>query len=163
MAHEIRIDLDPKAPITYTRKISIPTPNGAPLTVTFTFLHRDADQMAELQESWAERGRILLKAEAAEEAARDAERKRRIADGEDPKAVALDEPLRLLENTRKKRDNDADAIMDVATDWDLKAPSGTRHEFTRDKLVRFLALYQAAAMTIIGDYRISMTEGRLGN
>lgn len=163
MANEIRIDLDPEGPITFVRPIGIPTPSGDAMKIDFTFLHRDADEMAALQEDWAERGRTALKADAVEKKARDAARKARIEAGDDPDTVALDEPLRVREHTIEKREADADAIMAVATDWGLKAPSGAKYEFTRENVVKFLKLYPGAAIKIITDYRVGLTEGRLGN
>lgn len=163
MANEIRIDLDPEGPITFQRPINIPTPSGEAMPVVFTFIHRDSDQMAVLQEEWVEHGRAVLKTEVAEKKARESARKVRIDGGEDADLVILDEPMRLKDMTRQKREHDADAVMAVATDWSLKSPAGTKYEFTRENLVKFLKRYQGAALTIITDYRIGMSEGRLGN
>lgn len=163
MATDIRIDLDPEGQITFQRPVDIPKPSGETMKVTFTFIHRDSDEMAVLQETWIEHSRAVLKREAAEKKARDAARKARIESGEDADLVYLDEPMRLQEMTRQKRESDADAVMAVATDWNLKSPAGVKYEFTRDNLLKFLKMYQAAALKIITDYRLGMSEGRLGN
>jgi len=150
---KIKIDLDPKGPLTYDREVPIPTPSGKPLKVTFTFKHRTREQMAELRERYIAKARdayILATAEVEQEKAkREAEEK--------AGRTYLPPEAKLVEGIPEAIANDVAAVLDVADGWNLDA------EFTAENIGKFLMLYAAAPKAIGDDYFVSMTEGRLGN
>lgn len=153
MAAKIKLDLDPQEQLTFERAVKIPTPDGKPLVVTFTFKHRTRAEMAEFTEKQVAIARQqyaeLQEQIKAEEAAQ-AEAKER---GE---AYTPPAP-KLSEGVPAAIENDIDAVMDLATGWNLE------HEFNRENLAKFFGLYAKAAYTIANDYRVSLNEGRLGN
>lgn len=149
----IKIDLDPKGPITYDREVAIPTPSGKPLKVTFTFKHRNREEMAALREKYIAKARdnyILATVEVEEE------RARREADKNAGRTYMPPDP-KLVEGVPEAIASDVAAVLDVANGWNLD------YEFTAENVGKFLALYAAAPKAIGDDYFVSMTEGRLGN
>lgn len=128
-----KIDLDPKGDITYQREVSIPTPSGKALKVSFTFKQRTREQMAELLDTYIAKARESAKQEVPEDS-------------------------KMVDQVEQSIASDVSAILDVATDWNVEG-----YDFTTVNLTKFLRLYPGAAMAIVTDYRISQTEGRLGN
>jgi glutamate/tyrosine decarboxylase-like PLP-dependent enzyme len=128
-----KIDLDPKGEITYEREVSIPTPSGKALKVSFTFKQRTREKMAELLDTYIAKARESAKQELPEDA-------------------------KMVDQVEQSIASDVSAILDVATDWNVDG-----YQFTAENLTKFLRLYPGAAMAIVTDYRISQTEGRLGN
>ncbi len=153
MAAKIKIDLDPEGPITFDREVSIPTPSGKPLKVTFTFRHRTREEMAEMTERYTEKARAQY-VEVQDEIRREkAAREEAEARGE----TYLPPPRKLVEGVAEALRSDVEAVMDAATGWNL------HQEFNEENLTKFFRLYSQAAVTIATDYRVSMNEGRLGN
>jgi hypothetical protein len=92
MAQKVKLSLDPKDRISFEREISIPTPDGKPVKITFEFKYRTREQTAELLDSY------VTKAKASAEAAK----------GKD-NAEQVDQAIR----------NDVQAIKEVATNWNV--------------------------------------------
>lgn len=136
MAQRIKLDLEPDDRITFDRAVDIPTPDGKGLKITFTFKHRDRQALAELFDGY------ITKARATTE-----QRTEQRADAA---------PL-LADDTRTAIDNDVATLIDVATGWNVDAP------FDSDNLRKLCTKFAGAAMAIVSDYRVSLTQGRLGN
>jgi hypothetical protein len=128
---KIKLDLESTESLTYDHTVSIPTPDGKGLKVTFTFKYRDRIAIAALSASW--RDRASARTEPTDE------------------SVPADEVVRRM------IDSDVDAILDVASGWNIDAP------FDRDNLRKLCIKYAGAAIAILNDYGVSMTQGRLGN
>lgn len=130
----VKINLDPADDLTYRRKVAIPTVDGRALKIEFTFRHRTREALAELFDAYIE------KAKAAADAERD------------------DAESSLADRTKRAIERDVETAMDIATDWDVD-----RYPFNKESLTKFFRLYPGAAEAIAADYRVSHTEGRLGN
>jgi hypothetical protein len=128
---KIKLDLEPSESLTYEHAVNIPTPDGKGLKVSFTFKYRDRIAVAALSSTWSDR------ATARTELAGD--------------TATSDETVRRM------IDADVDAIMDVASGWNIDAP------FDRDNLRKLCIKYAGAALAILNDYGVSVTQGRLGN
>lgn len=63
----------------------------------------------------------------------------------------------LAEALAKTRDSNADYIMQIADGWNLDC------EFSRENVAQLCDELPGAAMEIIEQYRLAVTEGRLGN
>jgi len=133
----IKLNLEPTENLTYKRTVAIPTPDGNPLKVEFTFKHRTRVQVGELFEGYMARAKAAAEKEAEVGAESDHGSLREFAEA----AVG----------------RDVDAVLDVATNWNIDLP------FNAENLFRFLNAYAGAAVAITTDYRVSLTEGRLGN
>lgn len=132
----IKLNLEPNESLTYKRAVAIPTADGKPLKIEFTFRHRTREELAALFDEY------LAKAKAAveDESATDVER------------------VSLVEATKAAIARDVEAVMDVAVDWNVE-----KYPFSAENITKFLRLYPGAAVAIATDYRVSHTEGRLGN
>lgn len=150
---KIKIDLDPKGPITYDREVAIPTPSGKPLKMTFTFKNRNREEMAELREKYIAKARDNYVQATAEV---EKEKSRREEDEKSGRTYMPPDP-KLVEGVPEAIANDVAAVLDVACGWNLD------YEFNAENVGKFLALYAAAPKAIGDDYFVSMTEGRLGN
>ena len=95
---KIKIDLDPVGRITFQRTIQIPTADGSPLRITFDFVHRTREQMAELMEQYVAKARESLK------------------EAEDNSGQTT--PAREAVETAIRRDTEA--VMDVAAGWNVE-------------------------------------------
>ena len=131
---KIKLDLDATDVITFERAVDIPTPDARGLKITFTFTYRDREAIATLFDGYK------AKAEAAAQA----------------RASASDDES-IVETVRTSLKNDVDVIMDIASGWNVDAPWS--EEYVRKMCLR----YAGAAMAIVSDYRVSLTQGRLGN
>lgn len=128
---KIKLDLEASDRLTYDRIVDIPTPDGKPLKVTFTFLHRDREAIAALFDAYREKAR------------------------EEKQADQQDVPS--AEAVRQAIDNDVETLQDIATGWNIDAPFDAEH------LRKLCTKYAGAALAVVTDYRISLTQGRLGN
>ncbi len=63
----------------------------------------------------------------------------------------------LAEALAKTRDTNADYILKIADGWNLE------DEFDRQSLAQLCDELPGAALEIINQYRLAITEGRLGN
>jgi hypothetical protein len=74
-------------------------------------------------------------------------------------APANDEDVKfsLKEALEKTRDTNADYIMKIVDGWNLD------DEFTRDSVAQLCDELPGVALELINSYRVSITEGRLGN
>jgi|JI9StandDraft_2_1071091.scaffolds.fasta_scaffold02539_8 hypothetical protein len=153
MAQKIKIDLDPTGPLTFERDVPIPTPDGKPLKVRFTFKHRTREEMAEMSEQYMQKARDQYQ-QLQEEAQREkVARDEAEARGE----VYMPNAPKLVDGVADAIRSDVATVMDCATDWNLDK------EFNAENLAKFFRLYVGAGNAIASDYRKSMTEGRLGN
>lgn len=133
---KVKLNLDPTDRITFDRIVLIPTPEGKPLKLPVTYKHRTREQVAELFDGYVDKAR-----KAAEAASIEDKPSRQMADG-------VDDAVH----------RDIEAVKDVATDWGVEG-----YAFNDQNLGKFFRLYPGAASAIVTDYRISVTEGRLGN
>lgn len=136
---KIKIDLNPTGPITFERVVEIPTPSGKPVKLPLTFKHRTREQMAALMDTYRQRAKETVEEPAA---------------SEDSEEATAD----YLASVRRAMDSDVEAIMDVVVGWGIDGA-----EFTHENVLKFISLYPGAALAIISDYRVGMTQGRLGN
>jgi Domain of unknown function (DUF1789). len=60
----IKLNLEPTENLTYKRTVAIPTPDGNPLKVEFTFKHRTRVQVGELFEGYMARAKAAAEKEA---------------------------------------------------------------------------------------------------
>lgn len=141
MSAKIKLNLDPGQTLTFDREVTIPTPSGKGLKVVWTFKHRTTDELAALYQGWID------KARADSEAAK----------AGDESAEGVDVPD-LVANVRATQERDVSDILDIAAGWNVDG-----YEFNRANLAKFVALYKATGEVLREDYRVSMTEGRLGN
>ena len=130
----IKLNLEPTENLTYKRTVAIPTPDGKPLKIEFTFKHRTREKLAELFDAYLAKAKIAADEEAEGERGS------------------------ILEATKAAIARDVDAVLDVASDWNVD-----QYAFNAENLSRFLSIYPGAAVAIATDYRVSLTEGRLGN
>jgi Phage tail assembly chaperone len=140
---KVRLDLDPKEQLTFSRAVSIPTPDGKPLKITFEFRYRDRVEMADMMERHAAVAREqydLLKG-------------REQAIGQSGMQSEEVEKLVLAAIER-----DVDVVLDSAISWNVDG-----WPLDRETLRMFFRRYPGAASAIHADYRVSLIEGRLGN
>lgn len=131
---KVRLNLDPKDPITFTGTVPIPTPDGKKLAIEWVFKHRTRAEMGE----WIDD--TIAKAKADAESTKD----------EKPKSVS--------QSLREQTERDVESVMDVAEGWGVEGL-----DFNEENLARFFDLYPGAANAVLEHYRISVTQGRLGN
>lgn len=148
MAAKIKLDLEPGADFTFPRPIAIPNETGAKLVVTFDFLYRDRKAFAEVQDTFMKR---------AEEAF---EMSQAIAKAQAEAAEKGEEftPPKIAELQAKALERDVEAVMLCARGWNIDGL-----EFNAENVTKFLTRYPGAGLPIVNDYRVSLTEGRLGN
>lgn len=72
-------------------------------------------------------------------------------------ADAEDVKFSLEAAMEKTRDTNADYIMQIIDGWNLE------EEFGRDAVAQLCDELPGAALAIMEDYRLAVTEGRLGN
>lgn len=148
MATKIKLDLEPAADFTFPRPIAIPNETGAKLIVTFDFAYRDRKAFAEVQDTFMKRAEEAFEmTQAISKAQAEATEK-----GEDFT------PPKLVDLQAKALERDVEAVMLCARGWNADGL-----EFNADNVSRFLTRYPGAGMAIVSDYRVSLTEGRLGN
>ena len=148
-----KIDLNPQGPITFEREVAIPTPSGKPMKLKMTFKHRTRQEMAEMTERYVAKARAqyveMQEEMKAEKAAQEAAEAR----GD----IYLPPEQKLAEGVPDAIQADVDAVLDIATGWELA------DEFNAENLAKLFGLYNRSAKAIAEDYRVSMNEGRLGN
>ncbi len=153
MASKVKIDLDPQGPVTFERKVPIPTPDGKKLEITFTFLHRTREEMAEFQDEFADKAREQLR-KMQEQSLRE---KEALEKAQESGQVYLPEARPMKADVSQSIADDVAAVMRMATGWNADA------EWSEENLTKFFRRYAKAAAAIGNDYRVSMVEGRLGN
>ena len=142
----IKLDLDsPSDDISFDGTVRIPTPDGSELLVPFIFRYRDREETAALFDEFIARDR-----------ARAAQRERAAAE-------AAGEPVEPDEKTLKQyaveaTQRDVDATLKIAKGWDVEG-----REFGAEQLTKFFRRYPGAYGAIVTHWRLSLTEGRLGN
>lgn len=77
---------------------------------------------------------------------------------EKSKAAVSAEGRTMVQMARDNIKSDVEAVKEVATGWNVEG-----FEFDDKGLAKFFKRYAGAALAIISDYRVSLTEGRLGN
>ena len=149
---KIKLNLDDDDNLDFDRAVAIPQPTAKkdPLLVTFTFKWRNRRDVAALFDDYIERARALAK--ATEDRA-----KERAAAEEAGQAVP-DEPVKTMAQLADEGvARDIEVMKDIATGWNIDAPFDDEH------LAKFFRKYPGAGAAIANDYRVSLTEGRLGN
>lgn len=68
-----------------------------------------------------------------------------------------DQKFSLAAALEKTRESNADYIMQVADGWNLDV------EFSREAVAQLCDELPGAALAIMNDYRMAITEGRMGN
>ncbi len=149
---KIKLDLDQNDNLNFDRPVLIPEPTAKknPLKVTFTFIWRNRNDVAALFDAYIDRARAAAK-EAEERL------KSRLAAEEAGDTPEEDKPKTMAEMAAEGIARDIEVLRDIATGWNIDAP------FDDDNLGKFFRKYPGAAGAIAHDYRISLTEGRLGN
>lgn len=150
---KIKLNLDSSEPITFLREVAIPTPSGAELKIGFHFKHRTREQMADLIEAHAKKADEHAEKAKADFDAQTAAAEKAEKAGKKPPATRP-----LADYTREAIARDVQAVMDVASDWEVEGIA-----FNTEALTKFFSFYAGAARAITADYRVSMNEGRLGN
>lgn len=140
---KIVLDLDPQGPITFTRVVAIPTCDGRPLEIEFEFLFRDRIGMAELMQKWGD----LTKA------SRDAAT---LAASQESQPTPP--PFDVVASTREGIASDVETLMDFISGWNV-----SNNPFNAENIAKFVRRYPGAPLALVRDYRVAMTEGRLGN
>lgn len=148
MAAKIKLDLEPGKDFTFARPISIPNETGTKLVVTFDFLYRNREQMAELQDQF------MAKAQEGFEMAQSIAK----AQAEAAEKGETYTPPSIKDMQAQALARDLEAVMLCARGWNVDGM-----EWSADNVRRFLVRYPAAGLAIVNDYRTSLTEGRLGN
>lgn len=151
MAQRIKLDLDATDSLDFEREVTLPTPNGKGQKVTFTFKYRNRQEVADLFDGFNRRATAEAAAQAATEAQAVADAQ---AAGQDAMAAVN---FSIQGAVRDAIDDDVATVMDMVTGWNLEA------EWSRDNVRKLLLRYAGAAVAIVSDYRVSLTQGRLGN
>jgi hypothetical protein len=149
---KIKLDLDAEDNLDFDRPVAIPQPTARkdPLRVTFTFKWRNRRDVAALFDGYIERARALAKAAEERAAAR--------AAAEEAGQPLPDEPGKsMMQLADEGIARDIEVLKDIATAWNIDAPFDDEH------LAKFFRKYPGAGSAIANDYRVSLTEGRLGN
>lgn len=136
---KIKINLDPAELISFERVVTIPTPDGKGLKIQFVFKYRTREELADLFASYIER---------AVDEKHDAELQ----------ADAGGDTRSSRETIAEAVQKDVRTVLDLAIGWNVE-----NHPFDGDSLTRLFHLFPGAAFAIVTDYRVSLTEGRLGN
>lgn len=138
---KIKLNLDENDNLDFERAVTIPetTAKKNPLRVTFTFRYRNRLEVAELFDGYIERSRAAIK-EAEERA-----------------EAGIEERKTMAELAQEGIKRDIETMRDIATGWNIDAPFDDEH------LTKFFTKYPGAGGAIANDYRVSLTEGRLGN
>lgn len=148
MAKErIKLDLDSTDNLDFERDIAIPTPDGRELVIPFTCKYRDRVETGALFDSFGDTGPAPAEQPAAPRKGRKAAGQAATA----PKAPTLEDGAVAAAQA------DADTVMKCFTGWGLEMP------FTRENVVKFVTRYPGATLALLLDYRVSLTQGRLGN
>lgn len=146
---KLKLDLDSTDTLDITREVTIPTPDGRGLKIKLDYVYRDRDQMAELIEEHMRRGRSAIRQMSQQAEALD------LRDEGDDAAEAWKQHARKMASEATARD--VDGILQVARGWNIDAPFGA------ESVAKLCRKYPGAAAAILTDYRVTMTEGRLGN
>lgn len=151
MAQRIKLDLDATDNLDFAREVTLPTPDGKGLKVEFTFKYRDREAVGELFATYADQSGtdIQARAEARAKALAAAQQS-----GQDTTAAAAEFNRKAVAEVI---DDDVATVLDMATGWNIDAP------FNADNVRKLCTKYAGAAVAIVADYRISLTQGRLGN
>ena len=142
----ITLDLDsPSDDISFDGLVRIPTPDGSELLVPFTFRYRNREEVAEVFDEFIVRDRArAAQREQQADAARAAE------DHPDDKTLKQ----YAIEATQR----DVEATLRIAKGWGVEG-----REFGAEQLTKFFRRYPGAYAQIVTHWRLSLTEGRLGN
>jgi hypothetical protein len=138
-----------KRPDHITRVVSATMPDGTAGTIEVRYRYRTRVQFGELIDMRVDEARAQ---QAADEAAA-AEALAKTADAAPPAPAAFS----VAGLQRASRDANAAYIMDIATGWNLDEP------FSLDSVTQLCDEAPGMATAIINDYRMAITEGRLGN
>lgn len=72
-------------------------------------------------------------------------------------AASMAKPDSIAQATQQNLVANADYILSIANGWDLP------DEFTRESVQQLCDEHPGLALKIMSDYRVAITEGRLGN
>jgi hypothetical protein len=119
----------------FSRVITVSLPEGGKGTIEVSYVYRTRSEFGQFVDE------MVTAAGTKPPASQD---------GEDVK-------FSLQQALERTRDTNADYIMKIMQDWDLDA------EFSRASVVQLCDELPGAALEIIEQYRLAITEGRLGN
>ncbi|RTL09098.1 MAG: hypothetical protein EKK62_03945 [Acidimicrobiia bacterium] len=143
----IKLDLDsPSDDIAFDGVVRIPTPDGAELLVPFVFRYRDREETAALFDEFIARDR-----------ARAAQRERAAAEASGAQPQEPDEKT-LRQYAIEATERDVEATLKIAKGWGVEG-----REFGAEQLAKFFRRFPGAYGAIVTHWRLSLTEGRLGN
>lgn len=151
MAQRIKLDLDSTDNLDFKREVTLPTPDGKGLKVEFTFKYRDREAVGELFATYADQAGadLAAKSEAKARAVAAAAQA-----GQDTAAALADINRKAVADVI---DDDVATVLDMASGWNIDT------DFNADNVRKLCTKYAGAAMAIVSDYRVSLTQGRLGN
>lgn len=150
----IKLDLDsPSEEISFDGLVTIPTPSGEPLLVPFVFRYADREETAGVFDEFIARDKA--RAEQREREA-SAARERALTIAPQPDEPADNKTLRQYAIEATKRD--VESTLKIAKGWGVEG-----REFGAEELTKFFRRYPGAYLAIITHWRLSLTEGRLGN
>lgn len=140
---KVKLSLEPSDRITYKRSVSIPTPDGKPLSIEFEFLHRTRSELAKFIDGHVAQARADIEA-LAPKGDGDEAPAQLPADSPDLHALTLDREVALLRG--------------IAVGWGVDG-----YPFDDRSLRIFCERYAGAASAVAADYRLALEHGRLGN
>ena len=123
-----------KRPKHFTRKITVPLPEGGDGSVEIRYLYRTRTEFGAFVDELLSAANVKPASQAEEDVA-----------------------FSLKAALEATRDTNADYILKIADGWNLD------EEFSRESVVQLCDELPGAAMAIINTYRQAVAEGRLGN
>lgn len=121
-------------PKNFKRTIKVTLPEGGEGTVEMSYIYRTRSEFGKFVDELMESAGVEQKSQADE-----------------------DVKFSLAEALSKTRDTNADYILKIADGWNLD------DEFSRESVAQLCDELPGAALEIINQYRMAITEGRLGN
>lgn len=128
-------------PVNFTKTITVPMHDGSDGQMEVIYKYRTLTEFGAFIDQWAAEAETKIKEERA------AKRKKKDAD-----AATSNEEVR-----KTQAQANADYLMRILDGWNLDV------EFGESAVLQLCNELPGAADKIIGDYRMAITEGRLGN
>lgn len=139
-----------KRPANFKKTLQVPMHDGTEGAMEVLYKYRTLTEFGAFIDEWAKHAEAQIE---AEQAARDAKKREAEERGE-----AYTEPVITNEEVRRKQaEANADYLMRILEGWNLDV------EFGAQSVLQLCDELPAAAAKIINDYRLAITEGRLGN
>lgn len=139
-----------KRPANFKKTVTFKDLDGSDSAVEALYKYRTLTEFGSFIDEWAARAQAEID---KEKAARDAKRREAEARGE-----VYEEPTLTNEELRQRQASaNADYLMLILEGWNLDVP------FSAEAVLQLCDEMPAAAAQLINDYRLAVTEGRLGN